>query len=938
MVSTFSPHCDGGGTLLHSPTHLSHIDPSSAIKEIRRSLSRSPSRGSEYRRQFSFRSQSPSISSATFSPSPLSPSRRSTSDNLLTPGHYTSPHAVPFPPSARAYRPGLRRSAQTQVVPRTRTSPKSPSKRALTDLSDGGNSSPMPVRKRSSTEAERDASTEIVHILDDKENEHATENEWTSKHGPLKAEKRRSAGFASAPLPLSPMKRADGAMNLEPADFGSPSAKRRSLHGPSHGLDFNIFESDFLVNENDGEKRSQDDSDCLRHGSSIPSSPFSTIPKRSSSLRKSTLQQRQPERPSIFKGRHSVELMMSSNASSNSITNLKKGQRMSLDNHVPPMPRNSPFSCQGTLLNASIHPLPSQQNGQPQHYPHPLSRTMTQSSSTSSMADESPTHEPIHRTDRPRSVHDFSKSLPIGASRPTESIYTSSGHSQAGSHGSFATPANYKSAKPLPAAFMSTGLISKKNRNVEEPDGGLPKAHMPDTPCKKQNVVFPQLPTCGAAKIAPPISAVRHSFGTPSTPVGPQHSAVKAAPFPFAKGSTIFGNAVKRSATTRKQSIVSNDSDERSQSQSPTAQVEGQSTADPDFPPTPTKRNYGEELGRSRGLSSLINETSGPLCAPRLNSVGSNRFSSKLSPIGASPGSVDGDSDSVMEDSPSASLRLKSSLTTISVPSSFTKGRLLKNLNSPTPLPRNALTVPPFHSPRFGRTKLGCLSPVSPHHGQERNSPHTPHENVLPPDPSGLSISVHCDRPLYRPGSSSAPQLPATPTGPRDYFPTFSSRPSLNLTTAEAIDVDQCLASRFDRFELIGSGEFSQVYRVAQPPDTPPYHSLFSISATRSSSRNSLPERVWAVKKSRHPYSGPKDRQRKIHEVDVLKALGHSDHILSFVDSWEDHGHLYIQTEFCEEGTLDVFLAQVGLKARLDDFRIWKILLELSLVSPCIYL
>lgn len=94
---------------------------------------------------------------------------------------------------------------------------------------------------------------------------------------------------------------------------------------------------------------------------------------------------------------------------------------------------------------------------------------------------------------------------------------------------------------------------------------------------------------------------------------------------------------------------------------------------------------------------------------------------------------------------------------------------------------------------------------------------------------------------------------------------------------------------------------------------------------------------MWAVKKSKQPYAGLKDRERRIREVDVLKALTNSDHVISFVDSWEDSGHLYIQTEFCEEGSLDVFLAQVGLKARLDDFRIWKILLELSLVCHPIY-
>jgi serine/threonine protein kinase len=87
------------------------------------------------------------------------------------------------------------------------------------------------------------------------------------------------------------------------------------------------------------------------------------------------------------------------------------------------------------------------------------------------------------------------------------------------------------------------------------------------------------------------------------------------------------------------------------------------------------------------------------------------------------------------------------------------------------------------------------------------------------------------------------------------------------------------------------------------------------------------------VKKSKHPYSGVKDRERRCNEVEVLKSLGACDYVITFADSWEHRDHLYIQTEFCEEGGLDVFLSQVGLKARLDDFRIWKILLELSLVS-----
>jgi len=62
----------------------------------------------------------------------------------------------------------------------------------------------------------------------------------------------------------------------------------------------------------------------------------------------------------------------------------------------------------------------------------------------------------------------------------------------------------------------------------------------------------------------------------------------------------------------------------------------------------------------------------------------------------------------------------------------------------------------------------------------------------------------------------------------------------------------------------------------------------------------------------------------------VLKALGKSDHVVTFFDSWEQNNHLYIQTEYCDEGALDMFLERTGRKGRLDDFRIWKIALELD--------
>ena len=787
----------------------------------------------------------------------------------------------------------------------------------------------MPVRKRSSTEADRESSFEHPHIFNDKENEHRLGDDISHKTT-SRQEKRRSTGFIRSPAPVSPKKRTE-APTFSPADFGSPS-KRRSLHGPI--MDFSIFESDLGDDADIGAgRRSQDDIDWQqKFGSPLPSSRFSTIPKRSSSLRKSTLQQRQSERAPLVKEPSDPNDAGFSMAATPAFENVKKAPlRLSLDNHLPPMQRDSPFSSQGTLLSASVHPVIGQQASQTSQPPqgrHPLSRTMTQSSSTSSMMDDSPTHEPVQREDRPSNTHDFSKSLPLGALRPT-AAFMSDDHSTESSQGSFATPGNYKSAKPLPAAFMSTGLISKKNRNVDDANAGLPKANMPDTPCKRPMSMFPPVPAFKASKAPAAPRPSRHSFGTPSTPLDSHHSVVKPAPFPLNKSVGTFGNSGKKGGLTRKTSFANIHVDDAAQSLSPTLPGDSQST-DSEYPPTPTKRVL-EEQGNQQVSPSARSQSSRPGSSFGPKSVRGLRFtSSKLSPVGASPESIEEDSDGMVPESPSANLRLRSSLNALPASSSsFTRSRLLKQLSSPSPISRTALAVPLFHSPRSARAKLASLSPVSPHQTREHTSPHTPQEDCFPPDASRLSISGHNERVRFH--SSSASQFPATPTGPREYFGNFSNRPSLNLNAPDAHEVDQSLSSRFERVELAGTGEFSQVYRVSQKPETSPFHGMYTISSTRSSSRSSLPEKVWAVKKSRHAYTGPKDRQRKIQEVNVLKTLGRQDHILTFLDSWEEKGHLYIQTEFCEEGTLDVFLAQVGLKARLDDFRIWKILLELSL-------
>jgi mitosis inhibitor protein kinase SWE1 len=205
---------------------------------------------------------------------------------------------------------------------------------------------------------------------------------------------------------------------------------------------------------------------------------------------------------------------------------------------------------------------------------------------------------------------------------------------------------------------------------------------------------------------------------------------------------------------------------------------------------------------------------------------------------------------------------------------------------------------------------------------------------MLPPDPSGLSISAHGDGHAIQNFGSSL-FLPATPTASRDRVSLFG-KSGLSVTPVHGpnfAEVDGSLLSKFKKVEIIGSGEFSQVFRVTQRSNSNATASYFTLPKNQTSPETPMPHQVWAVKKSRNAYIGPKDRQRKLHEVEVLKALGRSDHTVELVDHWEHNDHLYIQTEYCEEGSLDLFLDRVGRNARLDDFRIWKIMLELSLVS-----
>ena len=942
----------GGGALTLSPSSPHHGgDFTSAVRSLRHSLSRSPSK-------FGLVSKSPSPSAKAPSPCQISPRRSSSQPATLitgtsnNPPHTPSP-LVPFPPSKLALRSSARsKTAPPRALSRTRTSPRSPMKRALSQASDSGNIHSI-TSASSATGQENCTSTSPSERKSFERNSKMPFN--SELNAPVNHMLSRLGGDGSNDSPItsstsSPLKRSDAIMNLDQASLGSPVAKRRSLHGSaSFGHDFNVFDHGPSSSTPSFEIHDDSSHEYELSAASLtaenPLASFTSMPRRSSSLRKSTLQQRHGEKTSWGR-RHAAQVLAVQQASSSTVTDLsppnptKNRPRLSLDQFMPPMARESPFSSQGNLPNASMHMVSN-----PAHQPHPLSRTMTTSSSSSSIVDESPTHVPTHFGEQPRPKLDFSKSLPAGSLRPI----TLEGPSDESS-GSFSTPRNYKSVKPLPAAFMSTGLISKVNRNPEEQpiSRGVSKGNVPDTPCKKQVNGFATYPAQVPGSAIARARHIRHSFGTPSTPFNPHGSQSSVGT--FGKGTGVFGSAFGNGGLTRRGSFLSADGDEANGSPDPKG--DSQSSTDLDLPPTPTKQALVSGLlypyqhhGSPSSHRNLATSASanGPGLAKKIS-----RTNSKLN-LSTSSGNredEEGDASIAMNVfTTTASFRhtVKSSL---SVPSCSRS----HSLHGPQPpslvslILKSVTTSFLTTTRKLGFAKISYLAPASPLERidfSERLSPRTPQESMLPPDPSGLSISNLRDTQAAKASMNGASMPPpATPTAGRDYFSKIGDRrlSTTPISTFAPSESDESLTSRFEKVEIIGAGEFSQVYRVTQTsiPQNVLQSFYFGNSTSPSQgllSPTPLLERLFAVKKSRQPYQGIRDRQRKLQEISVLKALGHSDHVVHFIDSWEDKNHLYIQTEYCEEGSLDLFLSDVGRRGRLDDFRIWKIMLELSQVD-----
>jgi mitosis inhibitor protein kinase SWE1 len=448
---------------------------------------------------------------------------------------------------------------------------------------------------------------------------------------------------------------------------------------------------------------------------------------------------------------------------------------------------------------------------------------------------------------------------------------------------------------------------------------------MPDTPCKKQpyySATFP--PQGGSGGGGSGGRRSRISFGSPSTPFSAIAAPIRGNLFGTndKSGSLLFQQV--RSGHTRKGSMLSVDGDELPETHD-------------DLPPTPTKNLFFKSLTAPTERSPAADDNRSFAARapnfilgrdPRV-SIGPSRSDTRTTPdMSAQQGEgvrsldpLSRPSTPFANESPCLGFSFASIAGTRAHPVSFATPAPARSSPALFATLNNASSQYPEAAAAAGSMNMEAVSPRTPQDAAGYS--------MTPPDPSSLSISNSLD------GNPRQSTTPATPSNSqtRQLFSSFANR-RLSITPVNGLgpsDVDESLVSRFDKSEIIGKGEFSQVYRVVRSSAPGSFMMGFSTTPRTPSSPSS--DKVYAVKKLRIPFHGIRDRQAKLQEVSILQSLRHSSKVIQLIDSWEHHGHLYIQTEFCTEGSLDGFLKVVGQAGRLDDFRIWKILLETTQVS-----
>lgn len=158
---------------------------------------------------------------------------------------------------------------------------------------------------------------------------------------------------------------------------------------------------------------------------------------------------------------------------------------------------------------------------------------------------------------------------------------------------------------------------------------------------------------------------------------------------------------------------------------------------------------------------------------------------------------------------------------------------------------------------------------------------------------------------------------------PAHFYPPTAGRPQFRHRHSGSVlhSIRQQELSLPDRFETA----FTIIRSIGRGVSS----EAFAVSSRETGA-------VSAVKRTKTPSSGPKDRLRRLEEIDILRQIStgedKSPYIVSLFSAWEQEGHLYIQTELCACGNMAEFLDSHGqVNEFLDEARVWKITTQIAL-------
>ncbi|AMD20335.1 HDL409Cp [Eremothecium sinecaudum] len=154
---------------------------------------------------------------------------------------------------------------------------------------------------------------------------------------------------------------------------------------------------------------------------------------------------------------------------------------------------------------------------------------------------------------------------------------------------------------------------------------------------------------------------------------------------------------------------------------------------------------------------------------------------------------------------------------------------------------------------------------------------------------------------------------------------TSSYRSSISkprLINAALCNAYEHLATKFTNVTLIGKGQFSTLYQ-ATFPETQMKYAIKSMTPNRHNMKSHI-----------------------LQEIQILSEISEEtrdaegkEYVIQFISSWEYGNSFYVMTELCENGNLDQFLQEqiVSRAKRLEDWRIWKIIVEICLALRFIH-